>query len=139
MSIITINEDNYLLPKDVIKNHKHRNKNNWVKMWFFKDRKRTEIEKNYIHVDKEITSKLEYQKNVFYKMSQLSFEDEHFDYFFKLKDECTKKNIIKKNSRFKKVLPTKKKKALCMHNEYNYYKKSYTIDPADGRFIVTFQ
>tara|TARA_R110000803_G_scaffold101544_4_gene169480 strand:- start:267 stop:671 length:405 start_codon:yes stop_codon:yes gene_type:complete len=98
---IEIGGNSFLLPDDVItKTHKHRKKDKWVSMWFYKDHKKNRVFKKDIKDDFIITSKLEYQKGIFYKMSQLSAEDDCFDYYYKLKDGVSK-NIVKKNQRYK--------------------------------------
>jgi hypothetical protein len=138
MQVQQIDNQHYLIPKEVLnKSHKHRKKDNWVKLWFYKNRKITEVKKEHVKIDKQITSKLEYQKNVFYKMTQISYEDDCFDYYFKLKDDFRKKNIVKKNSRFKNQIPNTNKKALSLHNDY-CYKKPYRVCPETGKFIVSF-
>tara|TARA_R110002012_G_scaffold317421_1_gene533728 strand:+ start:1240 stop:1644 length:405 start_codon:yes stop_codon:yes gene_type:complete len=127
---IKIDGKSYILPQEVIdKNHIHRKKKNWVSMFFYKNRKKTRVWKKDCKDDLIITSKLEYQKGIFYKMSQLSAEDDCFDYFYKLKDNVPK-NIVKKNQRYK------------MHKKYNKndwknVPPTYNQDE-DGKFIVRF-
>tara|TARA_R110000765_G_scaffold247408_4_gene349345 strand:+ start:380 stop:793 length:414 start_codon:yes stop_codon:yes gene_type:complete len=127
--VIEIDGKTYLLPMEVLdKNHIHRKKKKWVSMWFYKNRKKTRVYKTETKDDLIITSKLEYQKGIFYKMSQLSAEDNCFDYFYKLK-EGVPKNIVKKNQRYK----VKK-----------YNNKAWRNIPhkapeiKDGKFIVYF-
>lgn len=133
MSIIkVINGENFLVPADINLNpHKHREEEKWVSLWFYKNRRKTLVYPEQINVDKVITSKLQYQKNIFYKMSSMSEEDVYFDYFFRLKDKKGK-NLIKKNNRFKKSNPHQKKK-----KKDDYKSKSHKIDE-DGKYIVTF-
>tara|TARA_R110002020_G_scaffold91024_6_gene221334 strand:+ start:10261 stop:10662 length:402 start_codon:yes stop_codon:yes gene_type:complete len=127
--IIEIDGKTYILPEEVIeKNHKHRNKKKWVSMWFYKNRKKTRVFKKDVKDDLIITSKLEYQKGIFYKMSQLSAEDDCFDYFYKLKEQIPK-NIVKKNQRYK-----------ISHHKKNAWKNNtpeYEMDK-DGKFVVSF-
>ena len=105
MSVIQIDNVNYYVPSSVTdKEHEHRDKEDWVRLWFYKDRKKIEIGKDRLSCDRSITSKLEYKKGVFYKMTQLSGDDDTFDYYFILKDRVTKKDIVKKNSRYKKSI-----------------------------------
>jgi hypothetical protein len=130
-----INGENYLIPPNIkLDLHKHRNEKNWVSLWFFKNRKKTKIDPSSIKCDKIITSKLEYQSNIFYKMSQMSDEDMHFNYYFRIKDDLKKKNIIKKNSRYKKGHPTYKNKRIK-----DEYKSPPLQMDKDGKYIVTFQ
>jgi hypothetical protein len=127
---IEIDGKSYLLPEDVItKTHKHRKKDKWVSMWFYKDHKKNRVFNKEIKDDFIITSKLEYQKGIFYKMSQLSAEDNCFDYFYKLKPDVSK-NIVKKNQRYKL---SKYKKNAWKDHEPAYEKAE------DGSFIVSFE
>ena len=131
MSTKIINEEVYIIPEGLNLNpHKHRDAKNWVALWFYKGRHKSMVLADQLESDKIITSKLEYQKNIFYKMSSMSNEDEYFDYFFKLKDGSPN-NLVKKNNRYKKTNPRKKKK----YNDYQA--KPYKRDK-DGKFIVTF-
>ena len=131
MTTEEINGELYLITEGLkINPHKHRDVNNWVSLWFYKGRKKQLVEPDAIQLDKIITSKLDYQKNIFYKMSSMSKEDEHFDYYFKLK-ENTPKNLVKKNNRYKKLNPKKKVK-------YEEYKSPPYKKDKDGRYIVTF-
>lgn len=128
--IIIIEGKRYALPHvPMDKDHKHRNKKNWVSMWFYKNRKKTRVLKSDVKEDLIITSKLEYQKGIFYKMSQLSAEDESFDYFYKLK-EGGLNNIVKKNQRYKVGINRK--------NAWRDTKPNYETDKA-GNFIVSFE
>ena len=52
--------------------HKHRDLSQWSKIYFYKDRQKTIVPPDTIKVDHEITSSLEYQHNIFYKLSHLS-------------------------------------------------------------------
>ena len=99
MPTIKLGKKEYIISKKLLKKkRKHRNPKNWVTLWFYKDRLRTKIS-GKIACDSMITSKLEYQKNTFYKMSAMSLEDPTFDYFFCLKPDIKEKNIIKRNGR----------------------------------------
>ena len=130
-----INGKKYIVPSDINeRKHKHRDKKNWVSLWFYRERKKTSVKKKNIKPDFVITSKLEYQKDVFYKMTQLSLADDSFDYYYKLKENSTK-NIVKKNSRYKN--PKNKKK----RPSWKDYKsnKPYKICEETGKFILTFE
>ena len=109
MSTKIINEEVYIIPEGLNLNpHKHRDAKNWVALWFYKGRHKSMVLADQLESDKIITSKLEYQKNIFYKMSSMSNEDEYFDYFFKLKDGSPN-NLVKKNNRYKKQILEKRK------------------------------
>jgi len=131
MQVQEINGEDYLIPAGLnVSPHKHRDKENWVSLWFYKGRQKQKVHPSEIQADKIITSKLEYQNNIFYKMSSMSKEDSYFDYYFKLK-ENSPKDLVKKNNRYKKLNPKRKYK-------FNEYKaKPYKKDP-NGKFIVTF-
>ena len=95
-------------------------------MWFYKNRKKTRVFKKDVKDDLIITSKLEYQKGIFYKMSQLSAEDDCFDYFYKLKEDGLN-NIVKKNQRYK----------IRQSKAWKNNTPEYEVDD-DGNFIVSF-
>jgi len=125
---IIINKVKYLIPNDVkISNRKHRNTKGWCNMFFYKNRKKEPVPKYCVKDDLVITSKLEYQKNIFYKMSALSKADDTFDFYYRLKDDAPK-NIVKRNLRKKK----KFKSVLRPFDPANY-KWS-----ADGKIICSF-
>jgi len=138
-TITTINGENYIVPAKINKKqHIHRRPDNWVSLWFYKNRKKTRVlEPLDVVSDKVITSKLQYQKDIFYKMSQMSEEDEFFDYYFKLKHKIQKKNIVKKNNRYKKGNPRTK----YNKNSYQWreYKRKPFIRDASGRVILEFR
>jgi len=130
---ILINGKIYIIPPNVLrKTHKHRVKRNWVNMWFYKTRRKTQVLPNEVQDDFIITSKLEYQKNTFYKISQLSLDDDSFDYYYRLKDEVPT-DIVKKNCRFKK--PKKSSKP----HWRDYQRKEHEVCETTGKFIVRFQ
>jgi hypothetical protein len=131
-----INGEDFIIPPNLkLNQHRHREKENWINLWFFKNRKKTKVDSNSIKCDKIITSKLEYQSNIFYKMSQMSREDMHFNYYFRIKDDIDTKNIVKKNSRYKKGHPAHKFNKKRIKNIY--VSPPLKIDD-DGKFIVTF-
>jgi hypothetical protein len=131
MAIKEINGEEYLIPEGLnINPHKHRDADNWISLWFYRGRRRNKVTQDQILPDKVITSKLDYQKNIFYKMSSMSREDEHFDYYFRLKED-TPKNLVKKNTRYKKINPKKKVK-------FKEYKSPPYKKDKDGKYIVTF-
>ena len=131
MQVKKINNEDYVIPESLnITPHQHRDKKNWVSLWFYKGRQKQKVDPSHIQADKIITSKLEYQNNIFYKMSSMSKEDSYFDYYFKLK-ENSPKDLVKKNNRYKKLNPKRK------HKFNEYQPKPYNKDP-NGKFIVTF-
>tara|TARA_R110000824_G_scaffold39375_1_gene119177 strand:+ start:546 stop:956 length:411 start_codon:yes stop_codon:yes gene_type:complete len=128
-----INGTEYVIPKDILERkmkHKHRKKDKWCNLYFFKNRTKTPVREEDVKDDLVITSALQYQRNTFYKMSAISAEDDTFDYFYKLKTTAPK-NIVKKKSRF----GVKKR-----NNSWKHYKKpltDYEIS-SDGKFVVRF-
>ena len=127
MSVIQIDSVNYYVPSSVTdKEHEHRDKEDWVRLWFYKDRKKIEIGKDRLSCDCSITSKLEYKKGVFYKMTQLSAEDNVFDFYFILKDNMNKKDVVKKNSRYKK------------HVKEEWERHGRDFCTKDGKIILKF-
>ena len=119
------------------KSHKHRLPDEWVSLWFYKNRKKTEIENENLKSDKEITSKLEYNINTFYKMTALSEDDDFFDYYYRLKPKVDKGNIMKKNNRYTKG--GKKKKKSVKNNVEEYGKNIPHEWTDDGKIIVRFK
>jgi len=135
---IWIDGKSYQVPNEIIKNsHKHHQPKKWVAMWFYVKNKKSLVFPNEI-VDDIITSKSEYQKDIFYKMSFVSASDNAFDYYFKLKDNVPK-NIVKKNSKFG-TGKNPKKRTGKKHNKNNQKKKDimnkYPIK--NGKFVLNF-
>jgi len=119
---------------------KHRKRDKWVRLWFFKDRRKTQIPKKQVSSDLEITSKLEYQIGTFYKISQLSSDDYYFDYYYKLK-EGLPPDIFKKNNRFKTPLSDATRKNRVPRGcKYigKPLEKTYEIDE-NGKYVVRFE
>lgn len=116
---------------------KHRKKEKWVRLWFYKNRRKSEVDPDKLKIDIDITSKLEYQKGTFYKISQLSEDDLYFDYFYKLKCGLPK-DIFKKNNRYKtpivdaRVPPRTKRLVGCNEHVNRVIGKG-------GGFLVTFE
>ena len=76
---VWIDGKRYIVPNEIIKNsHKHHEPQKWVAMWFYKKNKKKIVFPNQI-CDDIITSKSEYQKDMFYKMSFVSASDDSFD------------------------------------------------------------
>jgi hypothetical protein len=132
-----INGENYEIPDNIkCKPHKHREEHKWISLWFYRQRRKTLVLPDQVKCDKIITSKLEYQKDTFYMMSQMSEEDQYFNYYFRLKDKVKDKNLVKKNGRFKKINPKNKAKKI-KHLWKDYKAKPHEIDE-DGKYIVRF-
>jgi len=100
-SELFIDGKKYIVPNEIIKNsHKHHQPDKWSVLWFYKNNRKVAVYPDQIQED-IITSKNEYQRDIFYKMCFVSAGDDCFDYYFKLKDTVPK-NIVKKNKRFSK-------------------------------------
>ena len=99
---IIINKVKYIIPSQIkLSKRQHRQKKGWINLYFFKQRQKKKVNKNCVQDDLIITSKLEYQKGIFYKMSALSKSDDTFDFYYKLKDTAPK-NVVKKNLKNKR-------------------------------------
>ena len=90
-----------IFESEVVPKKYKKRKNNWKKLYYFKKRKKTEIIPKNITTDKIITSALQYQVGVFYKISQESERDEYFDYYFILKEDAPQ-TILKPTRRHHK-------------------------------------
>lgn len=109
--------------------HKQNNPKEWTRFYYYKNKRRFIIPKDNIQYDYEVSSTLNYNKNVFYKMTSMSSSDGYFDYFFKLKDNLPN-IVVKKSNRDGKsqrstTIATKK------------YEPPETC-PETGKFIVRF-
>ena len=141
MSNIQIKNEKYHVPdelKTAIKS-KHRNPKTWCKFYWYRDRTKQEVDQNKIKQDKVITSRLDYCRDTFYKISAMSAQDEYFDYFFKLKPHLDK-TVVKKNERFKKEsfnpqAPFKKRREKSWKDKPYPSNYEYTDD---GKVIVRF-
>ena len=117
--------------------HKHRKPGNWSKFYFYKNRSKTAVSPDDIKCDYEVTSSLEYQQDIFYKLSHLSDSDCTFDYFYKLKTDIP--NIMfKQNNRYKTPQSSKKRtnKARTAHWKNNPT-QVFNVNK-DGKIEVTF-
>ena len=134
--LIRINGKEYIIPNEIFDKkikQKHRKKNKWCNLYFFKNRKKNVItDKNQVKDDLVITSALQYQRDTFYKMSSISQEDDTFDYYYKLKHNTTT-DIVKHKSRSKKSLKKTKYKWQDYKRPLSEYERS-----ADGKFVVRF-
>jgi len=126
---IVINKVKYLIPNEIKQSkRKHRQNKGWINLYFFKKRQKKKVEKKWVQDDLIITSKLEYQKGIFYKMSSLSKSDDTFDFYYKLKDTAPK-NIVKKNLRNRKKC-LKEKQSQIDRKDYEWTN--------DGKVVVRF-
>lgn len=120
----------YCPPEIVAKySHKQNNPKEWTRFYYYKQKRRYIIPKENIQYDYEVSSTLNYNKNVFYKMTSMSSSDGYFDYYFKLKDNLPNV-VVKKSNREGRSQRSK-----------NITKSKYTPPetcPETGKFIVRF-
>lgn len=129
MSVIKL-----IKPSDITEpQHKHRKKEDWVKLHYYRDRRSTIIENDKIKdIVGEITSIGEYNKNTFYRLSQVSSKDPVWDTYIKLKSNLPPE-IAKRNHRYRQ--PTKLKSDTAKKPNkfaYNDFTKRY------GKFVMDF-
>lgn len=88
-----------LIPKNIEKKSKQKNKNEWIDCYYYVDKKRTVaiINKNVA------TSKMNIRKNTFYKCNQLSNNDNVFDYYRILKPAIANDKTIKEIGKLNKL------------------------------------
>jgi len=108
---------------------KHHANTDWVNLWFYKDKVKIPVLETDIKCDHEVTSKLMYQKNTFYKLTAMSDSDPDFEYYYKVRSGAPK-NIFKKNKRGNKVKRLK--------NSWREQPIAYTIN-SDNKFVVSFR
>lgn len=121
----------YISPEIITKyNHKQSQPREWVRFYYYKNKKRHSIPGSQIKYDYEVSSTLNYHKNTFYKMTTMSSSDGYFDYYFKLKDHLPS-CVVKKSNRSGKSDKTK-----IVRQVYKN-KPDYKMTP-DGKFLVTF-
>jgi hypothetical protein len=113
-------------------NRKHQETCEWVNLWFYKQKVRIPVKQEQVKYDYEITSKLSYQKDTFYKLTTMSASDPVFEYFYKIRSD-TDSNIFKKNKRYKKLRATKLRK-----DQWKNQPRSYTVN-SNNKFIVNFE
>ena len=138
VKVVSSDEEGKLvyIPNELfVPKRKHRKKDKWVRLWFYKDRRKMSVSKKNLGVDIEITSKLEYQTDTFYKISQLSADDYYFDYFYKLKTGLPT-DIFKKNNRFKTPISDARKKSKLSWKDPPA-EKAYPLNDK-GEYVVTF-
>ena len=138
--LLNLENKNYMyVPDEYLdaSRHKHRKPGNWSKFYFYKNLEKTQVSPKDIKCDYEVTSSLEYQQDIFYKLSHLSDNDSTFDYFYKLKTDIP--NIMfKQNNRYKTPQSSKKRtnKARTAHWKNNPT-QVFNVNK-DGKIEVTF-
>jgi hypothetical protein len=110
-------------------NRNHSVKSDWSNLWFYKNKIKYPVKPGNIKHDYEITSRLSYQKDTFYKLTTMSASDPDFEYFYKLRTGAPK-NIFKKN---KRGLHGKKR----LNDDWKNQPRSYTLN-SDQKFVVEF-
>tara|TARA_R110000787_G_scaffold100819_2_gene205945 strand:+ start:1762 stop:2163 length:402 start_codon:yes stop_codon:yes gene_type:complete len=109
-------------------NHEHADPEEWVRFYYYKNRKPFLVPNSNIRYESEVTSTNSLHRNTFYKMSHLSKTDSYYDYYYKLKEDVGS-CIIKENKRLNKI----KKKS---------NKKFKLIPPPqdeNGKYIIKFE
>jgi len=120
----------YCDPSIVTKySHKQTNPKEWVRFYYYKKKRRHIVNKENISYDYEVSSTLNYNKNVFYKMTSMSASDGYFDYYFKLKDHLPS-TVVKKSNRENKSERSRRLPPKKSIKDYEMTK--------DGKFIVRF-
>ena len=113
--------------------HKHKIPSDWIRFYYYKNKQQQTATMDDIAFDYEVSSTLNYKKNVFYKMTTMSSEDNYFDYFFKLKSDLPK-CVVKKSNRYGR---TNKQKILKKQSWFNPDKNPPEMSP-DGKYICRF-
>lgn len=121
----------YCPPEIVAKyQHKQQKPRDWVRFYYYKNKKRNIVNAKDIKYDYEVSSTLNYNKDTFYKMTGMSSTDGYFDYYFKLKEHLPNV-VVKKSNRNNK---TERTKIMSKPTD----KKHYDIDE-NGKFIIKFE
>tara|TARA_R110001592_G_scaffold184578_3_gene428344 strand:+ start:638 stop:1045 length:408 start_codon:yes stop_codon:yes gene_type:complete len=118
-------------PENIINKYKHKQQQpkDWVRFYYYKNKRRHEVQPKNIEYDYEVSSTLNYNKNTFYKMTTMSTQDGYFDYYFKLKSHLPNV-VVKKCNRHNKS-------EKCQQIKHPFIKKDYEITN-DGKFVVRF-
>lgn len=119
--------------------HKHKLPEEWVRFYYYKDKVKTAVKPENLGYDYEVSSTLNYRKDVFYKMTTMSQTDEYFDYYFKLKPDLPQ-TIVKQCNKKENGNPRKhtlKKRGKLIYDWKNPPKKPHEMDE-DGKFIIHF-
>ena len=118
----------YFVPKKFIHDHCHpfdQTDFGYTTCYFYKKRKKMKLLPEHQKPDYVVTNKKKYDKDTFYKLTQLSRNAKYFDYYMKVKDDC-EPNVLLES---------------CYHN--NFLKKKINMDnnivKKNGKFVVTFQ
>ena len=107
---------NILIPEEIIKKkRKHKNKKDWITIYYYVDKKRCKAIIN----ENICSSKVELRRNCMYKISNLSKNDNLYDYYRILKPH------IAENTRVKEIARLNTLKSRGTNNVYNYNKKKY--------------
>lgn len=114
--------------------HKHKIPNDWIRFYYYKNKQRKECGPNDIAFDYEVSSTLNYKKNVFYKMTTMSSDDNYFDYFFKLKGDLPK-CVVKKCNRYGR---SEKQKKFVKNIDWKNPPKKPPEISEDGKFVCRF-
>ena len=138
--LLKLEYKNYMyVPEEylVASRHKHRAPGNWSKFYFYRNRSKTVVLPENIKCDFEVTSSLEYQQDIFYKLSHLSDNDSTFDYYYKLKTDIP--NILfKQNNRYKTPQATNKRTNKPRTSHWKNNPTQVFNVNKDGKIEVTF-
>jgi hypothetical protein len=118
----------YFIPAKFIKEKCHpfdQNDFGYTTCYFFRKRKKFEVPADKQKPDYIITNTKKYEKDVFYKLVQISKNAKYFDYYMKVKDDCDP-NVLLESSCHNNCL-TKK------------IKINKNIVKQNGKFVVSFQ
>ena len=119
----------YIDPKIYKKyNHSHSNPDDWVRFYYYKNRKPFLVPASNIRYDNEVTSTNSLHRNTFYKMSHLSKTDSYYDYYYKLKEDVGS-CIIKENKRLNKADKVSADKFKLVPPPQN----------ENGKFVISFE
>tara|TARA_Y100000004_G_C8787664_1_gene357811 strand:+ start:83 stop:493 length:411 start_codon:yes stop_codon:yes gene_type:complete len=104
---------NILIPNEILeKTRKHKNKNEWLTIYYYVDRKRCKA-----IIDENVcSSKVDLRRNCMYKISNLSKNDNLYNYYRILKPE------ISEDLRIKEIARLNSLKSRTNENPFNYQK-----------------
>lgn len=104
---------NILIPNEILeKTRKHKNKNEWLTIYYYVDRKRCKA-----IIDENVcSSKVDLRRNCMYKISNLSKNDNLYNYYRILKPE------ISEDLRIKEIARLNSLKSRTNENVFNYQK-----------------
>ena len=105
-----------LIPTNILKKkRKHKNKKDWITIYYYIDKKRCKAVIN----ENICSSKVELRRDTMYKISNLSKNDNLYDYYRILKPK------ISENLRVNEVARLNTLKSRGRKNPYDYNKKYY--------------